>query len=91
MNARARSGFTLIEVMLALTIMAWIMLQITMILRTARTSRDAIHNIQEQQLAGPAILQRIENDLRALTIFDRDARWALRVENRMLEIGRAHV
>ncbi len=84
MKSSARAGFTLIEVLLALTIMAWIMLQITMILQTARTSRDQIHNIQEQQLAGPAILQRITDDLRALTIFDRDARWALRVQNRVL-------
>ncbi|NOT31581.1 MAG: prepilin-type N-terminal cleavage/methylation domain-containing protein [Planctomycetes bacterium] len=84
MRSHPRAGFTLIEVLLALTIMAWIMLQITMILQTARTSRDAIHNIQEQQLAGPAILQRIESDLRALTIFDRDARYALRLQNRVL-------
>jgi len=82
--SRSRAGFTLIEVVLALTIMAWIMVQITMILRTARTSRDAIHNIQEQQLAGPAILQRIESDLRALTVFDRDSRTTLRVQNRVL-------
>ncbi len=84
MKTGSRSGFTLIEVLLALTIMAWIMLQITVVLQSARNSRDAIHNIQEQQLAGPAILQRIESDLRALTVFDRDSRLALRVQNRVL-------
>jgi type II secretion system protein J len=85
-NARrsTRAGFTLIEVLLALTIMAWIMLQITIVLQSTRTSRDSIHNIQEQQLAGPAILARIESDLRALTLYNRDARYALRVQNRVL-------
>jgi prepilin-type N-terminal cleavage/methylation domain-containing protein len=83
-RSHARSGFTLIEVLLALSIMAWIMLQMTMILQMARTSRDSIHNTQELQLAGPAILQRIESDLRALTLYDRDPRFALRVENHVV-------
>lgn len=83
-RARARAGFTLIEVMLTLVIMAGIMVTITQILNAARASRDAIHNIQEQQLAGPAILQQLENDLRALTVYARDARWALRVQNRVI-------
>lgn len=80
----ARAGFTLIEVLLTLLIMSGILLTVTQILTAARTSRDSIHNIQEQMLAGPAILQRIENDLRALYAFDRDARDVLRVENRVL-------
>jgi len=83
--ARSRAaGFTLIEVMLTLLIMAGIMLTITQILSAARTTRDTIHNIQEQELAGPAILAQIESDLRALTIYDRDPRNALRVQNRVL-------
>src|SRR6185503_21247483 len=60
-QAASGAGFTLIEVMLTLVIMAGIMVTITQILNAARTSRDAIHNIQEQQLAGPAILQQLEN------------------------------
>jgi len=83
-QAASGAGFTLIEVMLTLVIMAGIMVTITQILNAARTSRDAIHNIQEQQLAGPAILQQLENDLRALTVYDRDPRFALRIENRVL-------
>ena len=83
-RARAEAGFTLIEVLLTLVIMAGIMVTVTQILNAARASRDAIHNIQEQQLAGPAILQQIENDLRALTVFARDSRWALRVQNRVI-------
>lgn len=80
----SRAGFTLIEVLLTLVIMAGIMLTMTQILSAARTSRDTIQNIQEQRLAGPAILDLVEADLRALTLFDRDARYALRVQNRVL-------
>ena len=40
--------------------------------RAARaSSRDTIHNIQETQLAGPAIMDLIERDLRALLAYDR--------------------
>jgi prepilin-type N-terminal cleavage/methylation domain-containing protein len=83
MNAR-RAGFTLIEVLLTLVIMTGIMITVTTILTVARQSRDTIHNIQEQQLAGPAILQRLEQDLRGLYLYDRDPRHALLVQNRML-------
>lgn len=83
MNAR-RAGFTLIEVLLTLVIMTGIMITVTTILTVARQSRDTIHNIQEQQLAGPAILQRLEQDLRGLFLYDRDPRHALLVQNRML-------
>ena len=79
-----RRGFTLIEVMLTLVIMAGIMITVTQILTAARGSRDMIQNIQEQQLAGPAILQLIENDLRALTNYDRDQRYVLRVQNEVI-------
>jgi prepilin-type N-terminal cleavage/methylation domain-containing protein len=79
-----RAGFTLVEVLLTLLIMAGIMVSVTEILTAARTSRDEIHNIQERQLAGPAILARIEQDLRALLVYDRDPRLALRVQNRVL-------
>lgn len=79
-----RGGFTLIEVMLTLLIMAGIMVTVTQILNAARTSRDAIQNIQEQQLAGPAILRVIETDLRAITVYNRDPRFALRVQNKMM-------
>jgi prepilin-type N-terminal cleavage/methylation domain-containing protein len=80
----ACAGFTLVEVLVTLIIMAGIMVTVTQILTAARMSRDTIHNITEQQLAGPSILQQIENDLRALTLYDRDSRFALRVQNRVL-------
>jgi prepilin-type N-terminal cleavage/methylation domain-containing protein len=80
----ARAGFTLVEVLLTLLIIAGIMVSVTEILTAARTSRDEIHNIQERQLAGPAILARIEQDLRGMLVYDRDPRLALRVRNRVL-------
>jgi prepilin-type N-terminal cleavage/methylation domain-containing protein len=81
--ARARAGFTLIEVLVTLLIVGGIMLAITQILEAARISRDTIHNIQETQLAGPAIMDLIERDLRGLVIYDRPAEELLRVVNRV--------
>ncbi len=78
------AGFTLVEVMLTLLIMAGIMVTVTQILTASRTSRDEIHNIQERQLAGPAILARIEQDLRAVFPLDRSSGGVLRVQNRVL-------
>ncbi len=79
----ARAGFTLIEVLVTLLIVGGIMLAITQILEAARISRDTIHNIQETQLAGPAIMDLIERDLRGLVIYDRPAEELLRVVNRV--------
>lgn len=52
----ATAGFTLVEVLVTLLIMGGIMVSMTQILGAARNTRDTIHNIQETQLAGPAIL-----------------------------------
>ncbi len=87
MNARLRknaAGFTLVEVLLTLLIMAGIMVTVTQILTASRTSRDEIHNIQERQLAGPAILARMEQDLRAVFSLDSSPGQVLRVQNRVL-------
>ena len=80
----ARAGFTLIEVLLTLLIMGGIMLSMTQILTAARTSRDTIHNIQETQLAGPAILDLIEHDLRGIFTYDRTRSLQMRVKNRVI-------
>jgi prepilin-type N-terminal cleavage/methylation domain-containing protein len=79
-----RAGFTLVEVLLVLLIMGGIMLSMTQILTAARTSRDTIHNIQETQNAGPAILDMIERDLRGLSIYDRTRQNHLRIKNRVI-------
>jgi type II secretion system protein J len=77
-------GFTLVEVLLTLLIMSGIMITITQVLAGVRRTRDEIHNIQERHLAGPAILGRIERDLRSLLTYNRQRRYALRVKDRVM-------
>jgi prepilin-type N-terminal cleavage/methylation domain-containing protein len=83
-SGRLRAGFTLVEVLLVLLIMGGIMLSMTQILTAARTSRDTIHNIQETQNAGPAILDMVERDLRGLFVYDRTRKNHFRVKNRVI-------
>lgn len=83
-SPRSRAGFTLVEVLLVLLIMGGIMLSMTEILTAARTSRDTIHNVQETQNAGPAILDMIERDLRGLSVYDRTRLHHLRIKNRVI-------
>ena len=77
-----RAGFSLIEVMVSLLIVSGIMLAITQLLEAARVTRDTIHNIQETQLAGPAIIDLIERDLRGMVVSNRDRKSLLRVLDR---------
>lgn len=82
-----RAAFSLVEVLVALMIVAGIMLAMTQLLEATRISRDTIHNIQETQLAGPAIMDMIERDLRGIFVYDRAPDDVLRVKNRVL-LGR---
>lgn len=75
------AGFTLVEVMLALLIMSGMMLAITQVLSSARTARDLIHNAQESQLAGPAILDLVARDLAGMVVANRPELDLLRVED----------
>ncbi|MBI5434459.1 MAG: prepilin-type N-terminal cleavage/methylation domain-containing protein [Planctomycetes bacterium] len=79
-----RAGFTLVEVLVVLLIMAGMMMAMLQILNAARTSRDTVHNIQETQLAGPAILDLVERDLRAIYCYGRPKDALLRVKNRVV-------
>lgn len=79
-----RAGFSLAEVLLTVLIMSGIMLAITQILQAARVSRDTIHIIKETQLAGPAIMDMIERDLRGLTTLNRTRQDHLLVEDRVM-------
>ncbi len=79
-----RAGFSLAEVLLTVLIMSGIMLAITQILQAARVSRDTIHIIKETQLAGPAIMDMIERDLRGLVTLNRTRQDHLRVEDRVM-------
>ena len=79
-----RAGFSLAEVLLTVLIMSGIMLAITQILQAARVSRDTIQIIKETQLAGPAIMDMIERDLRGLTTLNRTRQDHLLVEDRVM-------
>jgi len=81
---RGRAGFTLIEVLVTVLIMGMLMVSITQILTSVRMSRDTIHNIQETQLAGPAILDLIERDLRGLVVHGRGHEQHLRTRDRVM-------
>lgn len=83
-RASLRGGFTLIEVTVTVLIMTMLLVSITQILTAARTSRDTIHNIQETQLAGPAILDLIVRDLRGILTTNLRPDGVLRIRNRVI-------
>ena len=61
-----RAGFTLVEVLLVVMIMSMMFVSISQLMQAARRTRDTIHNFQEMQLAGPAVLEMITRDLRGI-------------------------
>jgi len=65
-----RRGFTLVEVMLAITITAIVMGSVFAALYYTTVARDAIHNLAEIHSAGPAVLDRIEEDLRHVWVYN---------------------
>jgi hypothetical protein len=73
------TGFTLVEIVVTVLIMGLMLTGITRLLTAVRTSRDLVHNIQEQQLAGPAILDLLERDLRGVFITSMPLKSHLRV------------
>ena len=83
-RASRRGGFTLAEILVTLLIMAGVMVSITQVLQTARMSRDTIHNLRENQLAGPAIMDMLERDLRGLLTYSRTRADHIRIENRVM-------
>jgi len=78
-SARSKSGFTIAEVLVVVVIMSGILVSITQVLSAARDTRDTIHNMNETQLAGPAILDMIEADLRGLLTYSMRPSKVLRV------------
>lgn len=62
----ARDGFTIVEVLLVTMIMGLMFVSISQLMQMARRTRDRIHNFQETQLAGPAILEMIATDLNGI-------------------------
>lgn len=65
-------------------IMSMILTAISAVLTSTRRSRDDIYNLQEAMLAGPAILDLVERDLRGLITFGIPEESRLRIQNRVL-------
>ncbi len=83
-HAARAAGFTLVEVLVVVLIISGIMLAITQVLDSARVSRDTIHNIEETQLAGPAIMDLVERDIRAMITYDLPIESLLRIKSRVV-------
>lgn len=81
-TGRPRGGFTLVEVMLAALIMGMMFVAISQLMTAARKTRDTIHNFQETQLAGPAILELMMADLNGLLTTNRERAFWLGVTDR---------
>jgi prepilin-type N-terminal cleavage/methylation domain-containing protein len=81
-SSTPRAGFTLIEVMLVAMIMGMMMVSISKLMQAARRTRDTIHNFQETQLAGPAVLEMITRDLQGLITTGRPRTDWLRITDR---------
>lgn len=78
------AGFTLIEIIVSVLIMGMMLAAISQMLTSVRMSRDLVHNIREIHLAGPAILDLIERDLRAIFTTQIPRELHLKVENRVM-------
>ncbi len=69
-SPRSRSGFTIPELLVSITIAALLMVSVFGTLYYTVAARDTIHNLTEAYNAGPAILDRIEQDLKPLWTYD---------------------
>ncbi|MFT7676511.1 MAG: hypothetical protein ACI8QC_000482 [Planctomycetota bacterium] len=80
---QSKAAFTIVEVLLTVSIMGLMMVAITQLLTSVRVTRDRIHNIQETQMAGPVIVDMIVRDLYAIHVADRAREFHLRVQDRV--------
>jgi prepilin-type N-terminal cleavage/methylation domain-containing protein len=67
---RKQSGFTLIEVLLAISITATVMLTVGTTFHIMLNARDVVDDLAESSEAGPRILNLIERDLRGLWTYN---------------------
>ncbi|MEM8713901.1 MAG: prepilin-type N-terminal cleavage/methylation domain-containing protein [Planctomycetota bacterium] len=81
-HSRGSSGFTLVEVMLAALIMGMMMVGMSQLMQAAKRTRDTIHNFQETQLAGPAVLEMMTRDLAGILTTGRPRTDWLQVTDR---------
>lgn len=75
-------GFTLVEVLLVIVIMSMMFVSISKLMQAARRTRDTIHNFQEMQLAGPAVLELMIRDLRGVFTTSRPRNTWLQITDR---------
>lgn len=68
----SQTGFTLMEVMIAMAISAMIMTAVLGSLDYTQRAVDAIHNIVETENAGPRIMEHIRQDLSSLAVRDAE-------------------
>ena len=78
----AAAGFTLVEVLIAALIMGMMFMSISKLMQSARQTRDTIHNLQETQLAGPAILEMLSSDIAGLFTFNRERQFWVGITDR---------
>lgn len=76
-----QSGFTLIELALAVGITSVVMLLVGVTFRVTLQARDVVEELSESTAAGPRILGMIERDLRGL--------WTFNVKNNKVLVGRS--
>lgn len=75
----SQGGFTLLEVLVALTIMSLVMVALYSVLQTTLRTRDMLNNEVRAASAGPSILDTIERDLRRA--------WVLNLQDDKVFIG----
>ena len=76
------AGFTLVEVLIAALIMGMMFMSISKLMQSARQTRDTIHNLQETQLAGPAILEMLSSDIAGLFTVNRERQFWVGITDR---------
>jgi prepilin-type N-terminal cleavage/methylation domain-containing protein len=69
-QTRKQSGFTLIEVLLAISITATVMMTVGTTFHIMLNARDVVDDLAESSEAGPRILNLIERDLRGLWTYN---------------------
>ncbi len=79
-TASRQSGFTLIEVLLAVAITATVMLTVGTTFHVMLDARDTVDDLSESTEAGPRLLNLIERDLRGI--------WTFNVHNNAVFRGR---
>lgn len=77
-------GFSLLEVLISLAIMAMIMTTVMQTVDQTRLAVDAIHNIMETENNGPRIIERMREDLENIAVYDIEEYKVFKGVNRTL-------